>query len=72
MGRLRQAHDLKRPVPNGRTVYEVYTSADRISDGHELEAGINVEVNGEHKATLACRLNTLVQNLEGVDLRPAD
>lgn len=59
-------------VPNGATRYTVFFSVDRLSESHEIEAGINVDVNGEHVATVACRVDTLEQRIEGVDLRLDD
>lgn len=56
-------------IPNGNTVYEVFTAVNRMSDEHDMTAGINVEVAGKRAATLACQTETLVHDLEGVDLK---
>lgn len=56
-------------IPNGTTAYSVFFSADRLSDNHDIDAGINVEVNGELVATIPCRADSLEQQLEGIDLR---
>jgi hypothetical protein len=55
-------------IPNGDTHYEVFFSADRLSDYHTIDAGINVTVKRDHVATVKCRTNTLEQQLEGIDL----
>lgn len=57
-------------IPNGRTLYEVFSSADKISQ--QVTFGINVVVDGQPAATLACKPGTVIDNLEGVALRPAD
>ena len=58
-------------IPNGNTVYEVFTAIDRMSDHHEMAAGINVEVAGKHATTLTCQVDTVVQDLEGIALKAA-
>ncbi len=59
-------------IPNGNTVYGVFTAVNRMSDEHEMSAGISVEVNGKHVATLECRPETVVADLEGIDLPLVD
>lgn len=56
-------------IPNGNTVYEVFTAVDRMSDQHEMAAGINVEVAGKHAATLICQVDTVVHDIEGIALK---
>ncbi|MGR4896842.1 hypothetical protein ACIPR8_16380 [Stenotrophomonas sp. LARHCG68] len=58
-------------VPNGNTVYDVFWSVDRMTDEHEVQAGVNVEVNGRHVATVRCNADSVEQAMEGVDLKPA-
>lgn len=57
-------------IPNGNTFYEVFDSADRIEQ--TAEAGIYVEASGKNVATINCKMDTLVSNLEGVKLRPTE
>ena len=60
-------------IPNGKTTYSVFFGADLVSDEHPIEAGVNVLVNGEHKATVKCGdERTLINNLEGVELKPTE
>lgn len=58
-------------IPNAKTVYEVFSSTDRMSQEHKSTAGINVEINGQHAATLTCKAETVVNNIEGISLKPA-
>ncbi|TXH51584.1 MAG: hypothetical protein E6Q87_01330 [Cellvibrionales bacterium] len=57
-------------IPNGNTVYEVFSSVDKIEQ--EITSGINVEIAGKHAATLTCKPGTGIDNIEGVELPPAD
>ena len=58
-------------VPNGKTVYSVFWAADRMSDDHEISAGVEVIINGKTAATVACDpKKKIVQGMEGVDLKP--
>ena len=60
-------------IPNGNTTYSVYWSVDRNSDQHPIEAGVNVEVNKKLTATVNCAdENSIVQNIEGINLRPTE
>lgn len=60
-------------VPNGNTRYQIFFSVDRLSDEHPIEAGVDVEIGGKHIVRVECRDDGhLVQNLEGVDLRPEE
>lgn len=54
---------------NGDTTYTVFTSADRLSDGHELEAGVTAIVGDREVARFICR-PPLINKLEGIDLNP--
>lgn len=56
-------------IPNGNTTYQVFFSADRLTEEHEIEAGINVEVDGEHVATVDCKPSSVIHNMEGIDLK---
>ena len=60
-------------IPNGKTVYSVFWGVDRLSEEHGIEAGVNVEVNGKHAATVKCgEESTIIQNMEGVDLKATE
>lgn len=60
-------------IPNGRTVYSIFWSADRLSEKHPIEAGVNVEINQKHVATVKCvGENKIIQNIEGIDLRATE
>lgn len=56
-------------IPNGNTVYEVFSSVDKMTE--EGESGINVEIAGKHAATLTCKAETVINNIEGISLNPA-
>lgn len=58
-------------IPNGNTVYSVFWSAERDPEG-EITAGVNVEIGGNHAATVECSADSIVQNIEGIDLRSSD
>jgi hypothetical protein len=60
-------------IPNGETRYSVFWSADRMTEQHSIEAGVTVEQKGAELATVHCLVNKkLVQNIEGIDLKPSD
>ena len=53
--------------PKGKTTYSVFWGADRVSEDHPDEAGGNVMINGEHKATVNCGgPDKAISNLEGM------
>lgn len=54
-------------IPSGTAKHEVFFSVDRLTEEHEIEAGIYVTVNAQHVAIVNCRAGTLVQKLEGID-----
>lgn len=61
-------------IPNDNTTYQVFTSAERLFEGDEdtdasYTAGINVEVDGRHVATVDCKMDTVIDNMEGIDLK---
>ncbi|MBK1620719.1 hypothetical protein CKO42_20255 [Lamprobacter modestohalophilus] len=55
-------------IPNGAVRYSVFFSADRLTEHHKLDAGVDVEKDGQHLATVSCQTTTLEQRLEGIDL----
>lgn len=59
-------------VPNANYVYNVFWGVDRLEEKHPIEAGVNVEKNGELLTTIYCKEKGLINNLEGVDLKPAE
>jgi len=59
-------------IPNVNTLYEVFWGADRMADEHDIEAGVNVGINGRQVATVKCRPDTVQNFMEGVDLKPAE
>jgi hypothetical protein len=58
-------------IPYGNTNYGVFFSADRNDETHEIEAGLNVEVNEKIVSTIKCVVKNLVNNMEGVNLPEA-
>lgn len=59
-------------IPNKETVYNVFWSADRVSEDHAVEAGVNVLVNKKQVATVRCTGKDIVNNIEGVKLKPTE
>jgi hypothetical protein len=60
-------------VPNGDTRYSVFWGVDRLDEAHPVEAGVDVEIRGEHVATVKCSNDAaLVQQMEGIDLLPRE
>ncbi|SKA67717.1 hypothetical protein SAMN02745130_00098 [Thiothrix eikelboomii] len=59
-------------IPNSDYNYNVFWSVDRVTEEHAIEAGVNVEKKGKLLTTLLCQEKGLINNLEGVDLKPAE
>lgn len=59
-------------VPNGNTTYSVFFSTDKNADAHPIEAGVNVSIKNKLVATVKCMEKGIVNNLEGVDLKPTE
>lgn len=59
-------------IPNSDYNYNVFWSVDRVTEEHAIEAGVNVEKKGKLLTTLLCQDKGLINNLEGVDLKPAE
>jgi len=58
-------------IPNGNTNYRVFWSVDRFTDEHLIHAGVTVDVNKKDVATVKCvGEKHIVQNIEGIDLKP--
>lgn len=58
-------------LPSANTVYSVFWGVDRMSDAHEVEAGVHVQVNGRHVATVLCQQDRVQSFMEDVDLKSA-
>jgi hypothetical protein len=56
-------------VPNGAYDYIVFFLVDRISDDHPVTSGVTIEMNQKVISTVYCLSDTLVQSLEGIDLK---
>ena len=59
-------------VPNGKTTYSVFWGVDRMTDTHPIEAGVNVLNNNKLVATVNCVEKGIINNLEGVNLKPTE
>ena len=60
-------------IPNGNAIYSVFWAADKLSEKHSIEAGVNVEINNKLAATVKCvGEDKIVQNIEGIDLKPTE
>ena len=61
-------------IPNGAYTYSVYTSIDKLEENEAkgFEAGVSVEKNEQHLATVICRDHTVIDNIQGIDLQPSD
>ncbi|MGF1689364.1 hypothetical protein L4C36_22335 [Photobacterium japonica] len=56
-------------MPNGNTNYTVFFSVDRGSDEYPVTSGVIIEVNNKVIATVDCISDTLIQLLEGINLK---
>ena len=55
-------------IPNGNTTYSVFFAADR-HEGHEITAGVYVEIDGKNVATVRCKNpDGIVQNMDVLSL----
>ncbi|MGB0848394.1 MAG: hypothetical protein ACPGSM_16815 [Thiolinea sp.] len=61
-------------IPNGEYRYNVYTSIDKMEEDEKkgYEAGVTVEKKQSLLATVICRDDTVVDNIQGIDLQPTD
>ncbi|CAG1022898.1 hypothetical protein DOJK_01971 [Patescibacteria group bacterium] len=59
-------------IPNGDATYNVFWSADKNTDEHAIEAGVNVFIKKELKTTVKCSNKGLVNNMEGVNLKASE
>lgn len=56
-------------IPNGNTVYTVFTSFDKMRPDEGLDSGVDVHVNGKLLTTVSCKPASLRETLEGIDLK---
>jgi hypothetical protein len=59
-------------IPNGNITYNVFWSTDKNDEQHGIEAGVNVFINKELKTTVHCISKGMVNNLEGINLKPSE
>lgn len=58
-------------IPNGSTRYSVFWSQDKHSPGKGAEAGVDVENNDVHLATVKCAKNArIIQAIAGMNVKP--
>jgi hypothetical protein len=57
-------------IPNRNTTYRVFWSVDRLVQGQPVTAGVDVEINDKHAATVQCWAKGITNGLIGVDLKP--
>ena len=55
-------------ITNGNTNYTVFTDLDRMTEAHEFEAGVSVDVNDKEIARILC-IEPIVHHLEGIELK---
>lgn len=59
-------------IPNENYIYEVYLTADRLTEGHDISGGVSVEKNDEMKSNIKCVEKGMINNIEGVKLKNID
>lgn len=59
-------------IPSSSTVYNVFWGVNRIDEKHPVSAGVNVFVNKNLVTTVNCSEKGLVNNLQGVKLKPTE
>lgn len=63
-------------IPNGSTTYSVFWGVTRGTDEKAdppIEAGVHVEVNKKHVASVMCNnRKPMVHDLEGINLKPTE
>jgi len=71
-------HPPRKALPGRQSICPMATpptvfsgGGDRMSDAHEVEAGVLVQVNGRHAATVQCREDSVQSFMEDVGLKPA-
>lgn len=56
-------------VPSKDVEYEVFISMDRLTDKHEIDAGVNVLKGDKTLMTVKCTERDLENNIEDIDLK---
>jgi hypothetical protein len=56
-------------IPNGNTIYEAFSNVDKLEE--VASYGISVVVGGKEVATISCKPDSVIDNIEGVALKPA-
>ena len=62
-------HNYSIDVPNGKTIYRVFSGHDSQNPDQPLDAGVQVIVKGEEVATVACVPESVNNYIEGVELK---
>jgi len=57
-------------ITKGNTIYSVCHAVDKLVEEHGIEAGVNVTINDKLVATVKCTEKSIINNIEGVDLKP--
>jgi hypothetical protein len=65
-------HSYSVNIPNGEFVYDVHFSYDSLCPSCPLDAGVYVEKHGQIQSQLLCIEDTIINNLEGVNLKSSD
>ena len=56
-------------IPSGDFLYRIFWTAERNTDEHAIEAGVEVTKKDKLLATIYCQEDTIEQLLDGVDLK---
>jgi len=59
-------------IPNGKATYNVFWGVDRLTEEHAIEAGVNVLINNKLVTTVNCVEKGIINNIEGVNLKPTE
>lgn len=59
-------------IPNANTMYTVFISEDRLSEGRPVTGGVDVLIDNEYVTTVNCANEDILSNLMGVDLKPTN
>jgi len=72
-------------ITKGNTTYSVFHAVDKhkgnttdghpvdkLAEEHGIEAGVNVTINDKLVATVKCTEKSIINNIEGVDLKPTE
>ena len=56
-------------IPNGKTVYEVFSNVDKFDE--ETSHGIYILVSGKEVAAITCKPHTITDNIPNVTFKNA-